>query len=124
MAAMRWSSREEMVALGCTLLNFCWQGTVVAVGMWSWIMMTSRATSKIRYVVAVTALTLMPAVVVGTFAEKIRMGKGDERRRRDRYDGTEADEPQGTEGGPRLCQGDGCSRLSGATVMEARVDLR
>jgi len=73
MTAMGWLSREETVALGWTLLHFCWQGTAVAVAYAVVDQMTSRATSKIRYVVALAALTLMPAVVVGTFAEEIRI---------------------------------------------------
>jgi beta-lactamase regulating signal transducer with metallopeptidase domain len=73
MTAMGWLSREEMVALGWTLLHFCWQGTAVAVAYAVVDQMTSRATSKIRYVVALAALALMPAVVAGTFAEEIRV---------------------------------------------------
>src|SRR3984893_15266850 len=73
MSAMGWLSREEMVALGWTLLHFCWQGTAVAVAYAVVDQMTSRASSKIRYVVALAALALMPAVVAGTFAEEIRI---------------------------------------------------
>jgi beta-lactamase regulating signal transducer with metallopeptidase domain len=73
MTAMGWLSREEMVALGWTLLHFCWQGTAVAVGYAVADQMTSRATSKIRYVVALVALMLMPVVVIGTFAEEMRI---------------------------------------------------
>jgi beta-lactamase regulating signal transducer with metallopeptidase domain len=72
MSAMAWLSREEMVALGWTLLHFCWQGTAVAVAYAAIDLMTSRATSKVRYVVALAALTLMPAVVIGTFTEEMR----------------------------------------------------
>lgn len=73
MTAMGWLSREEMVALGWTLLHFCWQGTAVAVAYAVVDQMTSRATSKIRYVVALAALMLMPAAVVGTFVEEMRI---------------------------------------------------
>jgi beta-lactamase regulating signal transducer with metallopeptidase domain len=72
MSAMAWLSREETVALGWTLLHFCWQGTAVAVAYAAMDRLTSRATSKIRYVVALTALMLMPVVVVGTFAVEMR----------------------------------------------------
>jgi beta-lactamase regulating signal transducer with metallopeptidase domain len=72
MSAMAWLSREEMVALGWTLLHFCWQGTAVAMAYAVIDQMTSRATSKIRYVVALAALMLMPVVVIGTFAEEMR----------------------------------------------------
>jgi beta-lactamase regulating signal transducer with metallopeptidase domain len=72
MNAIAWLSREETVALGWTLLHFCWQGTAVAVAYAVVDQMTSRATSKIRYVVALAALMLMPVLVVGTFAIEIR----------------------------------------------------
>ena len=72
MNAIDWLSREETVALGWTLLHFCWQGTAVAVAYAVVDQMTSRATSKIRYVVALAALMLMPVLVVGTFAIEIR----------------------------------------------------
>ncbi len=72
MSAMAWLSREEMVALGWALLHFCWQGTAVAVAFAVVDRMTSRATSKVRYVVALAALMLMPVVVIGTFAEEMR----------------------------------------------------
>src|SRR5216684_948760 len=69
---MVWLSHDQMVALGWTLLHFCWQGTAVAVAYAFVDRMTSRATSQIRYVVALAALALMPAVVVGTFAMEMR----------------------------------------------------
>jgi beta-lactamase regulating signal transducer with metallopeptidase domain len=73
MSAMAWLSREEMVALGWTLLHFCWQGTAVALAYAAVDRMTSGASSKTRYVVALAALTLMPMVVIGTFTEEIRV---------------------------------------------------
>jgi beta-lactamase regulating signal transducer with metallopeptidase domain len=72
MSGMAWLSREETVALGWTLLHFCWQGTAVAMVYAVMDQMTSRATSKVRYVVALTALVLMPVVVIGTFAVEMR----------------------------------------------------
>jgi beta-lactamase regulating signal transducer with metallopeptidase domain len=72
MSAMAWLSREEMVALGWALLHFCWQGTAVAVAFAVVDRMTFRATSKVRYVVALAGLMLMPVVVIGTFAEEMR----------------------------------------------------
>jgi beta-lactamase regulating signal transducer with metallopeptidase domain len=72
MSAMAWLSREEMVALGWALLHFCWQGTAVAVVFAVVDRMTSRTTSRVRYVVALAALMLMPVVVIGTFAEEMR----------------------------------------------------
>jgi beta-lactamase regulating signal transducer with metallopeptidase domain len=74
MSAMAWLSREETTALGWTLLHFCWQGTAVAVAYAVVDRMTLRAGSKVRYVVALAALMLMPAIVAGTFAMEMRAG--------------------------------------------------
>ena len=72
MSAMDWLSRGEMVALGWTLLHFCWQGTVLALAYAGVNRMTSRATSAVRYAVALGALALMPLVVTATFAYEMR----------------------------------------------------
>src|SRR5271170_6607798 len=72
MSALAWLSREEMVALGWTLLHFCWQGTAVALAYALVDRLTSRATSKVRYVVALAALMIMPPLVLGTFAVEMR----------------------------------------------------
>ena len=72
MSAMAWLSREETVALGWTLLHFCWQGTAVAVVYAVVDRLTSRAQTQVRYAMALAALMLMPAVVIGTFAEEMR----------------------------------------------------
>lgn len=73
MSEIAWLSREEIVALGWTLLHFCWQGTAVAVAYAVVDRMTSKATSKVRYAVALSAFTLMPLVVLGTFALEMRI---------------------------------------------------
>src|SRR5580693_2854557 len=73
MSEIAWLSREEIVALGWTLLHFCWQGTAVAVAYLAVDRMTSRATSRVRYAVALAAFMLMPLVVLGTFAMEIRI---------------------------------------------------
>jgi beta-lactamase regulating signal transducer with metallopeptidase domain len=73
MSTMAWLSQEETVALGWTLLHFCWQGSAVAVGYAAVDRMTARTTSKVRYIVALAALMLMPLVVAGTFAEEMRV---------------------------------------------------
>ena len=73
MGTMSWLSRGEMVALGWTLLHFCWQGTAVAVVYSIVDRMTSRASAGVRYMVALLALTLMPVVVLATFAEEMRI---------------------------------------------------
>jgi beta-lactamase regulating signal transducer with metallopeptidase domain len=72
MSPITWLSREEVVALGWTLLHFCWQGTAVAVVFGAVDRITSHASSKIRYSIALAALLLMPAIVLGTFALEIQ----------------------------------------------------
>src|SRR5260370_42075248 len=73
MNSISWLSRGEVVALGWTLLHFCWQGTAVAVADSVVDRMTSRATSGVRYAVALIALLLMPVVVAATFVEEMRV---------------------------------------------------
>src|SRR5258705_9248885 len=73
MNSISWLSRGEIVALGWTLLHFCWQGTAVAVAYSLVDRMTSRATAGVRYAVALIALLLMPVVVVATFVEEMRV---------------------------------------------------
>src|ERR1700758_346786 len=73
MSPITWLSREETVALGWTLLHFCWQGTAVAVAYAAVDRITSRAATRVRYIVALSALLLMPVVVLGTFAEELRV---------------------------------------------------
>jgi beta-lactamase regulating signal transducer with metallopeptidase domain len=72
MVAMNWLSREETVALGWTLLHFLWQGTAVALAYAVIDRMTRRTSSALRYLVALGALTLMPLVVIATFANEMR----------------------------------------------------
>jgi len=72
MSPITWLSREEVVALGWTLLHFCWQGTAVAVAFAAVDRIASHASSKIRYSIALAALLLMPAIVLGTFALEIQ----------------------------------------------------
>ena len=73
MNSISWLSRREIVALGWTLLHFCWQGTAVAVAYSVVDRITSRATSGVRYAVALIALFLMPVIVVATFVEEMRV---------------------------------------------------
>jgi beta-lactamase regulating signal transducer with metallopeptidase domain len=73
MNSISWLSRGEVVALGWTLLHFCWQGTAVAVAYSVVDRMTSRATSGVRYAVALIALLLTPVVVAATFVEEMRV---------------------------------------------------
>jgi beta-lactamase regulating signal transducer with metallopeptidase domain len=72
MSPATWLSREEIVALGWTLLHFCWQGMAVAVTFSLVDQATARATAKVRYAIALGAFLLMPAIVVGTFALELQ----------------------------------------------------
>jgi beta-lactamase regulating signal transducer with metallopeptidase domain len=65
--AIGWISNSELVALGWTLLHFCWEGTAVAVAYWLADRVTLRATSGVRYAVALCAFVLMPLTVTATF---------------------------------------------------------
>jgi hypothetical protein len=60
LSPIAWLSREEIVALGWTLLHFCWQGTAVAVAFAVVDRITSDATSKVRYFVALAAFMVSP----------------------------------------------------------------
>jgi beta-lactamase regulating signal transducer with metallopeptidase domain len=73
MSPIAWLSREEIVALGWTLLHFCWQGTAVAVIFAMVDRITSHTASRIRYTVALATFMLMPIVVIGTFTEELRV---------------------------------------------------
>ncbi len=73
LSPIAWLSREEIVALGWTLLHFCWQGTAVAVAFAVLDRVTSHTTSKVRYFVALAAFMLMPVIVMATFTEELRV---------------------------------------------------
>jgi beta-lactamase regulating signal transducer with metallopeptidase domain len=73
LSPIAWLSREEIVALGWTLLHFCWQGTAVAVAFAVVDRITSDATSKVRYFVALAAFMVMPVIVMATFTEELRV---------------------------------------------------
>jgi beta-lactamase regulating signal transducer with metallopeptidase domain len=70
--AVIWLSRGESLALGWTLLHFCWQGTAVAVAFAVADQLTRRARSGARYSLALCALGLMPLIVLATFAGELR----------------------------------------------------
>jgi beta-lactamase regulating signal transducer with metallopeptidase domain len=70
--AMGWLSQGESMALGWTLLHFCWQGTAVAAAYAFANRLTLRASPVVRYAVATGALALMPLLVLATFAGEVR----------------------------------------------------
>ncbi len=73
MNALTWMREGEMVALGWTLLHFCWQGTAIAVVYALVDRMTFRAATKLRYGIALLALGLMPLAALVTFVEQERL---------------------------------------------------
>lgn len=66
-----WLTREESLALGWTLLHFCWQGAAIAAIFAAVDRMAARAQSGVRYLVAFAALGLMPLVVIATFTQEM-----------------------------------------------------
>jgi hypothetical protein len=70
---MGWLSRGESIALGWTLLHFCWQGAAVALTFAFADRLTMRASSAVRYGVATGALALMPVLVLATFAREMKL---------------------------------------------------
>lgn len=63
----------EMVALGWTLLHFCWQSAAIALLYVLADRCTRNASASIRYGIAVTALALMPLAAIATFVEQERL---------------------------------------------------
>lgn len=64
---------REMVALGWTLLHFCWQGTLLAILYAAADRVTRHAATRIRYAIALLALALMPIAAIATFVEQQRL---------------------------------------------------
>ncbi|WP_047489118.1 M56 family metallopeptidase [Terriglobus sp. TAA 43] len=64
---------DEVVALGWTLLHFCWQSAVIAVLYVLIDRLTRNASASIRYGIAVIALALMPLAAIATFVEQERL---------------------------------------------------
>lgn len=72
MGAISWFSGAEMIALGWTLLHFCWQGVVIAIAFAIVDRMLRGRQAATRYFVALAAFALMPLSVVCTFANEMR----------------------------------------------------
>jgi Zn-dependent protease with chaperone function len=67
---------QTLQAIAWTLIHFCWQAAVVA-GLYRLVSAAvARRSSQTRYLVALTALLLMMAAAVGTFAWELRDGAG------------------------------------------------
>lgn len=73
MNVLNWVHSGEVVALGWTLLHFCWQSTIIAL---LYVLMDRclfHATTAVRYGVAMTMLGLMPLAAIATFTEQERL---------------------------------------------------
>jgi beta-lactamase regulating signal transducer with metallopeptidase domain len=70
MEAMNWLRNREAVALGWTLLHFCWEGTAIAMLYAIANRITMHASRNMRYGIGMVALALMPLAAVATFIEQ------------------------------------------------------
>jgi len=73
MTGLGWTRNGEMVALGWTLLHFCWQGTALALLYAVANRATRHSAMKVRYGLAMVVLTLMPLAAFATFLEQARL---------------------------------------------------
>jgi len=73
MDTMNWIRNGEIVALGWTLLHFCWQGTALAILYAIASRITMHASKNLRYGVGMVVLALMPLAAVITFIEQERL---------------------------------------------------
>lgn len=73
MTGLGWTRNGEMVALGWTLLHFCWQGTALALLYAMADRATRHSPMKVRYGLAMLLLTLMPLAAFATFIEQARL---------------------------------------------------
>jgi beta-lactamase regulating signal transducer with metallopeptidase domain len=71
--AQSWMQNGEVVALGWTLLHFCWQGVAIAALYIMADRVLSRTPSKTRYGVAMAALVMMFLAATLTFLEQERL---------------------------------------------------
>jgi beta-lactamase regulating signal transducer with metallopeptidase domain len=70
MSGLSWMHSGEVVALGWTLLHFCWQSTVIALLYAVTDRCLLRATAAVRYGVAMAMLGSMPVAAFATFVEQ------------------------------------------------------
>ena len=73
MATTNWMSSGEMVALGWTLLHFCWQGTALAMVYGVVSRVTTGASRNVRYAIGMATVALMPLAALVTFVEQERL---------------------------------------------------
>jgi beta-lactamase regulating signal transducer with metallopeptidase domain len=73
MSVLHWVPSGEVVALGWTLLHFCWQSTVIALLYGLADRCLFHVTTAVRYWVAMSMLGLMPLAALATFVEQERL---------------------------------------------------
>jgi beta-lactamase regulating signal transducer with metallopeptidase domain len=73
MSVLNWVHSGEVVALGWTLLHFCWQSTIIALLYVLIDRCLFQTTTAVRYAVAMTMLGLMPLAAIATFVEQERL---------------------------------------------------
>lgn len=70
---MRFFDNGTMVALGWTLLHFCWQGTAIAMFYSIADRLTHKAGANTRYLIALIATLLMPLAAIATYVDQSRL---------------------------------------------------
>jgi len=70
---MRLIDNGTMVALGWTLLHFCWQGTAIAMFYSIADRLTHKAGANTRYLIALVATLLMPLAAIATYVDQSRL---------------------------------------------------
>ena len=73
MEPMSWLPDGEVMALGWTLLHFCWQGTAIAMLYVVADRAAGNASRNMRYGIGMVAIALMPFVAVVTFIAQERL---------------------------------------------------
>jgi beta-lactamase regulating signal transducer with metallopeptidase domain len=70
MSDLSWVHSGEVLALGWTLLHFCWQSTVIALLYALADRCLPQATTAVRYGITIAMLGLMPIAAIATFIEQ------------------------------------------------------
>jgi beta-lactamase regulating signal transducer with metallopeptidase domain len=73
MSVLNGFQSSEVVALGWTLLHFCWQSAAIALVYTALDRCALRTSASVRYGIAFVALALLPLVAAATFVEQMRL---------------------------------------------------
>lgn len=73
MSVLNGNQSSEVVALGWTLLHFCWQSTAIALVYAALDRCAVRTPAPVRYGIAFVALGLLPLVAAATFVEQMHL---------------------------------------------------